>query len=46
MKYFQTTPESLAQTIKANIHKEADWKPISTSGAAKAAELIQSFLSA
>jgi len=44
MRYFQTTPEALAQTIKANIHKEVDWKPISTDGAAKAAELIKGLL--
>jgi UDP:flavonoid glycosyltransferase YjiC (YdhE family) len=45
MRYFQTTPESLAQTIKTNICKEVKWKPINTDGAAKAAELIKSFLS-
>ena len=45
MRYFQTTPESLAQTIKANIRKEVGWKPINIDGAAKAAELITSFLS-
>jgi hypothetical protein len=45
MRYHQTTPELLAQTIKANIHKEAKWKPISTNGATKAAELIKGYLS-
>jgi UDP-N-acetylglucosamine:LPS N-acetylglucosamine transferase len=44
MSYFQTTPESLAQTIKANIDKEANWKPICTEGAKKATELINNLL--
>jgi UDP-N-acetylglucosamine:LPS N-acetylglucosamine transferase len=45
IRYFQTTPESLAQTIKAHIGKEVDWKPIPTDGAQKAAKLINSFVS-
>ena len=44
MRYFQTTPESLAQTIKANINKEVNWNPISTDGATKATELIKDLL--
>jgi UDP-N-acetylglucosamine:LPS N-acetylglucosamine transferase len=45
MRYFRTTPESLAQTIKTNLRREVNWKPISTDGAKKAAELINGFLS-
>lgn len=45
MRYFQTTPESLAQTIKANIGKKVDWNPIKTDGAAKGAKLISDLLS-
>lgn len=44
MRYFQTSPETLAQAIKANIAKEAGWKPINTNGAAKAAGLISNCL--
>lgn len=44
MKYFDTTPESLANTIRTNIGKEVDWKPISVDGAQKAAKLINGFL--
>jgi UDP-N-acetylglucosamine:LPS N-acetylglucosamine transferase len=44
MTYFRTTPEALAQTIKANIGKEVDWEPIRTDGAAKGAELIESLI--
>ena len=45
MRYFQTSPETLAQTIKANIAKEAGWKPISTSGAVKTVGLVKNYLS-
>jgi len=45
MRYSQTTPEVLAQTIKANINQEAKWKPIRTDGAKTAAELVRSHLS-
>jgi len=44
MRYFQTTPEALSQAIKANIHKQVGWKPISTDGAAKTAALIRGVL--
>ena len=44
MRFYQTTPESLAQTIFAHIGKEVDWKPIQTNGAQKAAELINQIL--
>jgi hypothetical protein len=44
MRYFDTTPESLANTIRTNIGKEVDWKPISVDGAQKAARLINGFL--
>ena len=44
MRYFETTPESLAQTILANIGKEANWKPVHFDGAQKAAELINRIL--
>ncbi len=44
MKFFQTTPQSLAQAIKMNIGAEAKWKPINTTGAANTAELITSQL--
>jgi UDP-N-acetylglucosamine:LPS N-acetylglucosamine transferase len=44
MRYHQTSPESLADTILAHIGKEVDWKPIPTDGAQKAAELINDFL--
>lgn len=44
MKYFDTTPESLANTIRTNIGKEVDWKPIPVDGAQKAARLINGFL--
>ena len=44
MRYFETTPESLANTIRTNIGKEVDWKPIPVDGAQKAARLINGFL--
>jgi UDP-N-acetylglucosamine:LPS N-acetylglucosamine transferase len=44
MPYFQTTPESLAKTIRANIDKEAQWAPVKTDGAKTAAALIISHL--
>ena len=40
----ETTPESLANTIRTNIGKEVNWKPISVDGAQKAAKLINGFL--
>lgn len=44
MRYYQTTPESLAQTILNHIGQEVDWKPIPIDGAQKAAKLINNFL--
>jgi|WetSurMetagenome_2_1015567.scaffolds.fasta_scaffold205668_2 UDP-N-acetylglucosamine:LPS N-acetylglucosamine transferase len=46
MKYFDTTPENLAQTIKANIRKEVQYPPISLNGAKRSAELINNYLAA
>lgn len=40
MRFYETTPESLAEAIKNNIGKEAIWPPIKTAGAENAAELI------
>lgn len=44
MKYFQTSPETLAQTIKVNISKEASWSTINTNGAATTANLVNKYL--
>jgi len=44
MRYFETTPESLANTIRTNIGKEVNWKPINVGGAQEAATLIDGFL--
>jgi UDP:flavonoid glycosyltransferase YjiC (YdhE family) len=44
MRYHQTTPGLLAQTIRAHIGEEAQWMPIRIDGAKRAAELIDSFL--
>jgi UDP-N-acetylglucosamine:LPS N-acetylglucosamine transferase len=44
MRYFDTTPESLANAIRTNIGKKVDWKPISVDGAQEAAGLINGFL--
>ncbi|HXX88172.1 MAG TPA: glycosyltransferase [Candidatus Acidoferrum sp.] len=44
MRYFETTPESLANTIRTSIGKDVNWKPISVDGAQKAAKLINGFL--
>mgnify|MGYP006959959343 CR=1 FL=1 len=40
MKFAQATPALLAQTIKSGIFKKVDYKPISTTGAQKAATFI------
>jgi len=44
MRYYETTPELLAQTIMDNIGKEVETIPIRTDGAQKAAQLICEFL--
>jgi UDP-N-acetylglucosamine:LPS N-acetylglucosamine transferase len=44
MRFYETTPMSLAETIKKNIGKEATWPPIRTDGAEKAAKLINQIL--
>jgi len=44
MRFYETTPESLADVIKKNIGKEATWPPICTDGAEKAAQLINQIL--
>ena len=44
MRYFETTPESLANTIRTNIGKDVNWKPIPVDGAQKAARLTNGFL--
>lgn len=45
MRFYETTPRSLADAIRANIGKEATWPPIRTDGAQKAATLINRMLS-
>ena len=44
MRYFETTPESLANAIRTNIGKEVNWKRINIGGAQEAATLINGFL--
>ncbi len=44
MRFYETTPKSLADVIKKNIGKEASWPPIRTDGAEKAAKLINQIL--
>ena len=44
MRFYETTPQSLAESIRANIGKEATWPPIRTDGAQKAAKLIDQML--
>ena len=44
MRFYETTPEALAETIKKNIGKEVTWPPIRTDGAEKAAKLINEIL--
>jgi len=44
MRFYETTPKSLADVIKKNIGKEATWPPIRTDGAEKAARLINQML--
>jgi len=44
MRFYETTPEALAETIKKNIGKEATWPPIRTDGAERAAKLINEIL--
>jgi UDP-N-acetylglucosamine:LPS N-acetylglucosamine transferase len=44
MRFYETTPKSLADIIRKNIGKEATWPPIRTDGAEKAAKLINQVL--
>jgi len=44
MRFYETTPESLADVVKNNIGKEVTWPPIRTDGAEKAARLINQML--
>ena len=44
MRYFQTSPDRLAQTITENIGKDVNWKQIPIDGAQKAARLINNLL--
>jgi UDP-N-acetylglucosamine:LPS N-acetylglucosamine transferase len=44
MRFYETTPQVLAETILKNIGKEATWPPIRTDGAQKAARLINQML--
>jgi UDP-N-acetylglucosamine:LPS N-acetylglucosamine transferase len=45
MRFYETTPESLADVIKKNIAKEVTWPPTRTDGAERAAKLIDQILS-
>jgi UDP-N-acetylglucosamine:LPS N-acetylglucosamine transferase len=44
MRYYRTSPKSLADTILAHIGEEVTWKQVPTDGAQKAAALINNFL--
>jgi UDP-N-acetylglucosamine:LPS N-acetylglucosamine transferase len=44
MRFYETTPSSLAETISNHIGKEVTWPPIRTDGAQKAATLINQIL--
>lgn len=44
MRYFETTPESLSQTIIENIGKDMKWTQIPIDGAKKAARIINNIL--
>ena len=44
MRFYATTPQSLADVIRMNIGKEATWPPIRTDGAQRAATLINRML--
>lgn len=44
MEYAHTTPELLAQTIKSNMFKKVNYKPININGAQKAAGFINDML--
>ena len=44
MYYSKTTPDSLAEQVISNLNKEVSYKPISTDGAKKAAQLINQLL--
>jgi UDP-N-acetylglucosamine:LPS N-acetylglucosamine transferase len=44
MRFYETTPESLADVIRKNIGKEVTWPPIRTDGAQRAAKLIDEIL--
>jgi hypothetical protein len=44
MRFFQTTPRSLADAVIANLDAEIDYAPIATDGALRAARVIERFL--
>jgi UDP:flavonoid glycosyltransferase YjiC (YdhE family) len=44
MRFYETTPKSLADAIRQNIGTEPTWPPIRTDGAQKAARLINQML--
>jgi UDP-N-acetylglucosamine:LPS N-acetylglucosamine transferase len=46
MRYYQTTPEQLADAVLRNIGKKVDYADISVDGARKAAEIITRYLPA
>jgi UDP-N-acetylglucosamine:LPS N-acetylglucosamine transferase len=45
MRYYQTTPESLAEAVVQNISKKVDYADIPLDGARKAAEIMARYLS-
>lgn len=44
MRYYETTPDALAATIRAHIGKEVSWQPIRNDGAQEAARRINAFM--
>lgn len=44
MRFFQTTPETLAQAIRQNIDRPVSYNPIPTDGAQRGAEVISRYL--
>jgi UDP-N-acetylglucosamine:LPS N-acetylglucosamine transferase len=44
MRYYETSPNSLAETIRQNIGKKVEWTAIRTDGAERAAKLINQIL--
>jgi UDP-N-acetylglucosamine:LPS N-acetylglucosamine transferase len=44
MEYSKTTPEILADTVIANLHKKVNYHPIPANGALNAAQLITNLL--